>query len=361
MEPIDRQRAFSGTKPVAPALAFDTRALETWLVDHVPGFAGPLTLSQFKGGQSNPTYRLETPQRRYVLRRKPPGPLLASAHAVDREFRVMHALFAQGFPVPQPLAYGQNATLIGTEFYVMAHVEGRVFWNPAMPGATASERAAVYGAMIETLAQLHAFDPAAIGLADFGRAEGYVARQVRRWSEAYRASQTQPIPVMDRLMAWLPDHLPPSTRTAVVHGDYRLDNLMVAPDGPWVTAVLDWELATLGDPIADLVYHLMTWIMPPAPSGAGTGSLSGLDLAGLGLPTLEEHAQAYARRAGLSDIPHLDAYLAYNLFRLAAILQGIAGRVRDGTATSDNALAMGTQVKPLATLAWHYAQRAGAC
>jgi aminoglycoside phosphotransferase (APT) family kinase protein len=214
--------------------------------------------------------------------------------------------------------------------------------------------------MVETLARLHAFEPQVIGLADFGRPEGYVARQVRRWSEQYRASETQPIPEMDRLMAWLPDHVPASPRAAVVHGDYRLDNLIVAPGSPTVVAVLDWELATLGDPIADVVYHLMTWVMPRSETGAGTGTLLGHDLEALGIPAMEEHATAYARHAGIGEIPHLDAYLAYNLFRIAAILQGIAGRVRDGTATSDAAALMGTQVRPLAVTAWDYAQRAGA-
>jgi aminoglycoside phosphotransferase (APT) family kinase protein len=360
MQRIDRQQAFSGTKDVPQPLAIDMAALDGWLAAHVAGYGGPAALRQFKGGQSNPTYLVDTPRRRYVLRRKPPGRLLASAHAVDREFRVLTALAAQGFPVAAPLAFCADEAVIGTPFYVMAHVEGRVFWEPAMPGSDAAERRAVYASMIETLAALHAFEPAAIGLAGFGRAEGYVARQIRRWSEQYRASETDRIPEMDRLMAWLPDHVPPAPRAAVVHGDYRLDNLIIAPGAPRVAAVLDWELATLGDPLADVVYHLMTWVMPASETGAGTGTLLGLDLAGLGLPTLEEHAAAYARHAGLADIPHLDAYLAYNLFRIAAILQGIAGRVRDGTATSDAAALMGTQVRPLAATGWRYAMKAGA-
>lgn len=357
---IDRQLAFSGTKEVPQGLAVDTAALERWLADHVADFAGPATLRQFKGGQSNPTYLVETPARRYVLRRKPPGRLLASAHAVDREFRVLTALDAQGFPVAAPLAFCADEGVIGTPFYVMTHVAGRVFWEPAMPGSEPGERGAVYASMIETLAVLHAFDPAAIGLSDFGRADGYVARQIRRWSEQYRASETDRIAEMDRLMAWLPDNVPAAPRAAVVHGDFRLDNLIIASDAPVVAAVLDWELATLGDPLADLVYHLMTWVMPPSETGGGTGTLLGLDLAGLGLPSLEQHAAAYARRAGLTEIPHLDTYLAYNLFRIAAILQGIAGRVRDGTATNDAAALMGSQVRPLAATAWRYAVRAGA-
>ncbi|MDJ1157871.1 phosphotransferase family protein [Chelatococcus sp. SYSU_G07232] len=357
---IDRQAAFSGTREVAPALAVDVGRLQTYLAAHLPGFAGPVTLRQFKGGQSNPTYLVETPQRVYVLRRKPPGRLLASAHAVDREFRVMRALFAQGFPVAEPLVYCGDEAIIGTAFYVMAHVDGRVIWEPAVPGVSIAERGAVFDAMNATIARLHAFDPAVIGLADFGRAQGYVARQVRRWSEQYRASSDEAIAEMDRLMAWLPDHVPDSPRAAVVHGDFRLDNLILAKDRPQVLAVIDWELATLGDPIADFVYHLMTWVMPPAPTGAGVGSLVGVDLAALGIPTLEDYAATYARRAGLTEIPHLDTYLAYNFFRLAAICRGIAGRVRDGTATSDSAALMATQVRPLAATAWRYAQKAGA-
>ncbi|HEY8565533.1 MAG TPA: phosphotransferase family protein [Beijerinckiaceae bacterium] len=357
---VDRQAAYAGTREVPAALAFDAARLETWLIDQVEGFRGPLTISQFKGGQSNPTYLLETPGRAYVLRRKPPGKLLASAHAVDREYRVLTALAAQGFPIAAPLAYCADETVVGTPFYVMAHVAGRVFWDPAMPGAEPSERALVYDAMNATLARLHALDPAAIGLADFGRPEGYVARQVKRWSEQYRLSETETIPEMDRLMAWLPDAVPPTARPALVHGDYRLDNLILRADAPEVAAVLDWELATLGDPNADAVYHLMAWVMPRSDSGGGTGTLAGLDLAALGLPSLETYADLYARRMGLSEIPHLETLMAYNLFRFAAILQGIAGRVRDGTATNANAAVMASEVRPLAAEGWRWAVRAGA-
>jgi aminoglycoside phosphotransferase (APT) family kinase protein len=295
-----------------------------------------------------------------VLRRRPPGKLLASAHAVDREFRVMQALHAQGFPVPRPLAFCGDETVIGTAFYVMEHVEGRVFWDPSMPGSDPAERAAVYDAMNETVAQLHGFDPAAIGLADFGRPEGYVARQVRRWSEQYRASETESIAEMDRLMAWLPEHVPATARPALVHGDFRLDNLILHPSEPRVLAVLDWELATLGDPYADVVYHMMAWVMPRSASGGGTGTLLGENLSALGLPTLEAYAAAYARRAGIGAIPDLETLMAYNLFRFAAILQGIAGRVRDGTAANPNAATMASEVRPLAAAAWDWARRAGA-
>jgi aminoglycoside phosphotransferase (APT) family kinase protein len=357
---IDRQATFSGTREAEGRLAIDGERLAAWLAPRVPGFAGPLTARQFKGGQSNPTYLIGTPGASYVLRRKPPGPLLASAHAIDREYRVISALAGKGFPVPRPLAWCEDESVIGSAFYLMSHVAGRVFWEPAMPGSTATERAGVYDAMNATLARLHLFDPAELGLSDFGRPEGYVARQIARWSKQYRASETDVIPEMDRLIAWLPDHVPESGRVALVHGDYRLDNLIVAPDRPQVLAVLDWELATLGDPVADAVYHFMTWVMPPPRAGGGVGTLIGHDLAALGIPALEDYAAAYARRVGLSEIPHFDLYMAYNLFRLAAILQGIAGRVRDGTAASEKAAAMGEEVRPLAAAALAFASRAGA-
>lgn len=357
---VDRQVAYSGLRDVPPALAFDAARLAAWLESHVPSAEGSLDVRQFKGGQSNPTYLLTTPSRRFVLRRKPPGKLLASAHAVDREFRVLSALHREGFPVAEPLALCEDDSVIGTPFYVMAHVDGRVFWDPAMPDSTLPERAAVYDAMNATIARLHAFDPAAIGLHDFGRPDGYVARQVKRWSEQYRLSQTETIPEMDRLIGWLPDHVPPTSRPALVHGDYRLDNLMIDRERPEILAVLDWELATLGDPDADFVYHLMTWVMPRSERGGGTGTLIDLDLRDLGLPGLEPYAAAYARRRGLSEIPHFEIFMAYNLFRLAAILQGIAGRVRDGTATNENAATMATEVRPIAVTGWDWALKAGA-
>lgn len=360
MTGLDRQSAYSGTREVPRTLAFDAGRLAEWLRDRVPGLEGPLTVRQFKGGQSNPTYLVESPERRAVLRRKPPGRLLTSAHAVDREHRVLTALHARDFPVPQPLAYCADEGVVGTPFYVMDHVEGRVFWDPAMPGCAAEERAGVYDSMNETLARLHAFHPGELGLDGFGRPDGYVARQVRRWSEQYRASAADPVPEMERLAAWLPDRVPPTSRPALVHGDYRLDNLIVDPARPRVRAVLDWELATVGDPCADFVYHLMTWVMPRARDGGGTGSLVGLDLDGLGIPSMEAYAASYARRMGMERIPHLETLMAYNLFRLAAILQGIAGRIREGTATNENAAAMASQVRPLAAAAWDWAERAGA-
>jgi aminoglycoside phosphotransferase (APT) family kinase protein len=358
MTTIDRQSAFSGTREVAERLRFDPGRLETFLRAKVPGFSGPLLVTQFKGGQSNPTYLIETPLRRYVLRRKPPGKLLPSAHAVDREHRIISALAAQHFPVPEPVLYCADEAVVGTAFFLMAYVEGRVFWEPQMPGSHPAERAAVYDAMNEALARLHAFDPAAIGLADYGRGENYVARQVERWSKQYRASQTETIDDMEHLIGWLPEHLPPAAPVRVVHGDYRLDNIILEPDAPAIAAVLDWELSTLGDPLADFSYHLMGWHMPP--SDAGTGSLVGHDLAALGIPSLDAYVDAYAARTGLDPRPHLPVYFAYNFFRLAAILQGIVGRVRDGTATSAYAAAKAEMVRPLAAKAWEFALEAGA-
>ena len=355
---IDRQQAFSGTKEVAEPLRIDATRLAEHLASAVKGFAGPLTVKQFKGGQSNPTYLLETPARRYVLRRKPPGKLLPSAHAVDREFRVIKALHAQGFPVAEPLLYCADESIAGTAFYVMAFVEGRVFWEPQMPGSNPAERAAVYDAMNAAIARLHTFEPQAIGLGDFGKGENYVARQVERWSKQYRASETEKIDEMERLIEWLPRHIPPAAGARLVHGDYRLDNLIVGSDAPKILAVLDWELSTLGDPLADFTYHLMTWHMPHSDSAAGTATLAGHDLAALGIPRMEDYIADYVARTGLDPRPHLPAYLAYNFFRIAAILQGIIGRVRDGTATSEHAPAKAEMIRPLAQKAWEFARQA---
>lgn len=360
MTSIDRQQAFSGTKDVADALRLDEARLESYLAQNVRAFAGPLTVKQFKGGQSNPTYLLETPARRYVLRRKPPGKLLPSAHAVDREFRVIGALHAQGFPVAEPLCFCADEGVAGTPFYVMSFADGRVFWEPQMPDSHPAERTAVYDAMNDTIARLHSFDPAKIGLSDFGRGENYVARQVERWSKQYRASQTEAIDAMERLIEWLPSHIPPAGSPRLVHGDYRLDNLILAKYEPRVLAVLDWELSTLGDPLADFTYHLMAWHMPHSESAAGTASLVGHDLERLGIPSMAAYVDAYVERTGLDPRPALPVYLAYNFFRIAAILQGIIGRVRDGTATSDFAPAKAEMIRPLADKAWEFARIAGA-
>jgi aminoglycoside phosphotransferase (APT) family kinase protein len=361
MPELDRQAVFSGTRDVPRALAFNTERLRAYLAGRLPGFAGPLRVRQFKGGQSNPTYLIETPTQRYVLRRRPPGRLLESAHAIDREFRVTGVLHAQGFPVPRPLLYCGLGSIIGTPFYVMAYVEGRVFWEPHMPELTAPERKGIYDAMNATLARLHRFDPEVIGLRDYGRAENYVARQVERWSKQYRESQTETIDAMEQLIAWLPQHVPPQQPTRLVHGDFRLDNVIVSPSEPAIVAVLDWELSTLGDPLADFTYHLMAWDMPPSPGGAaGFGTLAGRDLAALGIPSRAEYVAAYVTRTRLDPRPHLPVYLAYNFFRLAAICQGIAGRQREGTAVSEHAAGLAVMVRPLAAKAWEFAQEAGA-
>jgi aminoglycoside phosphotransferase (APT) family kinase protein len=301
---------------------------------------------------------LETPARKYVLRRKPPGKLLPSAHAVDREFRVISALHAQGFPVAEPVIYCADESIAGTAFYVMGYVEGRVIWVPDMPDSNPAERAAVFDAMNATLARLHSYDPAAIGLSDYGRGENYVARQVDRWSKQYRASETEKIDEMERIMEWLPAHLPPAGPVRLVHGDYRLDNMILHQSEPRVLAVLDWELSTLGDPLADFSYHLMTWHMPYSESAAGTATLAGHDLKSLGIPTMNDYVDAYVARTGLDPRPHLPVYLAYNFFRIAAILQGIIGRVRDGTATSEFAPGKAEMIRPLAEKAWNFALQA---
>jgi aminoglycoside phosphotransferase (APT) family kinase protein len=358
MRRVDKQRDFTGTKDVAEALRFDVVRLENYLAANIAGFSGPLSVHQFKGGQSNPTYLLDTPRRRYVLRRKPPGKLLPSAHAIDREFRVISALHAQGFPVAEPFVLCMDESIAGTPFYVMAHVDGRVVWEPEMPDANPAERAAVYDAMNATLARLHSFSPTAIGLGDFGRGENYVARQVERWSKQYRASETEKIEEMEQLIAWLPRHLPPQGPVRLVHGDFRLDNAIIDANIPRVLAVLDWELSTLGDPLADFSYHLMQWHMPRSDVGADTGSLLGCDLKALGIPSLESYVESYVARTGLDPRPHLTFYMAYNFFRLAAIVQGIVGRVRDGTATSEHAAVRVHMVRPLAEKAWEFAREA---
>jgi len=360
MDKIDRQEAFTGTKDVADALKFDRDGLIAWLRDHVEGFCEPVDITQFKGGQSNPTYLIDTPGAAYVLRRKPPGKLLPSAHAIDREYRVMKALGEAGFPVPKVFGLCEDDAVIGTAFFVMAKVDGRILWEPDLPQSAPGERAAIYDTMNATLAQLHGFDPEAIGLGDYGKPANYVARQIARWSKQYQASATDQVEEMDRLIEWLPERVPEAGPARVVHGDYRLDNLILAPDRAEVSAVLDWELSTLGDPVADFTYHCMQWHMPRSETGAGVGSLAGLDLEALGIPSLDTYIASYERRTGFAVSHHADFYFAYNFFRLAAILQGIVGRVRDGTATNENAAAMASQVRPLAQTAWRFAEMAGA-
>jgi len=352
----DPQATFSGTRAVDPRYALDEAALDAWLAAHVEGYAGPLTVRQFNGGQSNPTYELSTPGRTYVLRRKPPGTLLPSAHAVDREFTVISALHAQGYPVARPYALCTDDAVIGSMFYVMDKVEGRVLWDLKLPGLEPAERRAIYDAQVDALADLHRFDPAAIGLGDYGKPGNYFERQVGRWTKQYRASEIDPIPAMDRLIEFLPATLPPEGPARIVHGDFRLDNLILAPNAAQVRAVLDWELSTLGDPMADFSYLLIAWAIP----ATVRNGLAGADLEALGIPSVDEVVERYVARTGGERPQNLDWLFAYNLFRLAAICQGIAGRVRDGTAASPQAKSMAAQVPFLAEAAWSYAKKAGA-
>jgi aminoglycoside phosphotransferase (APT) family kinase protein len=315
---------------------------------NVADYAGPLGIEQFSGGQSNPTYRLRTPGRDYVLRRKPPGLLLKGAHAVDREYRVIAALHAADFPVPRPYALCTDETVIGTMFYVMEAVVGRNFWDTAFPEVPRDERALYFDAMNATIARLHSLSPDAIGLGDYGRPGNYFERQIGRWSQQYIGDvEAGRIAAMDALVEWLPAHLPPGDEASVVHGDFRCDNLLFHPSEPRVIAVLDWELSTVGHPLADFAYHLMVYRMPP---GFPTG-LAGLDLPALGIPGEDEYVAAYCRRARRDAIEHLDFYVAFSLFRLAAIIHGIKGRLMRGTASSPQAAAAVEQLDRIAGLA----------
>jgi len=351
------QELNSGTKPVDPRHAIDEAALAAWLEQNVEGYAGPLEVRQFKGGQSNPTYQLVTPAKRYVLRRKPPGKLLPSAHAVDREFKVISGLHQARFPVARPYALCMDEGVIGTIFYVMDNVEGRILWDGTLPDYAPAERRAIYEAQIDTLAALHTVDYAAVGLADYGKPGNYFTRQIDRWTKQYRASETTKIDEMDRLIDWLPASAPADDQTSIVHGDYRLDNMILHPAEPRVIAVLDWELSTLGNPLADFTYFLMNWVMPSDQRG-GLAEIT--DLTAYGIPTIEEAVARYCAATGRQGLPQLDWYFSYNLFRLAGICQGIVGRVRDGTAASAHAQLMEARVPVLAKGAWAFAQKAGA-
>jgi aminoglycoside phosphotransferase (APT) family kinase protein len=356
----DAAELFSGTKEVAEAHRFDEAALAGWMRTHVAGFAGPLEVRQFKGGQSNPTYQLITPGHRYVLRRKPPGRLLPSAHAVDREFRVLSALHPLGFPVAKPYGLCEDESVIGTMFYVMDMVEGRILWDITLPGYERAERAAIFEAKISTLAALHNVDWKAAGLEGYGKEGDYIARQIHRWTKQYQMSETAHIPEMNRLIEWLPKNIPPGERTSIVHGDYRIDNMILHPTLPKVIAVLDWELSTLGDPLADFTYHLMSWVMPSSdPSRPSLEGMSDAVKSELGIPTLEQYVERYCALTGRDGMPELDYYFAYNGFRLAGIIQGIVGRVRDGTASNAAAAQNEGRVAPLARFAYACAQRAG--
>ncbi|WP_092946907.1 phosphotransferase [Roseateles sp. YR242] len=343
----------------------DTASLADWLSQHVPGFAGPLTVEQFKGGQSNPTYKLVTPTAQYVMRSKPApvAKLLPSAHAIEREFTVMRALQSTDVPVPRMLALCEDESVMGRAFYVMAFIQGRVLWDQSLPGASNAERGAIYEEMNRVIAALHKVDVNAVGLSQYGKPGNYFERQISRWSKQYQASVTGPNEAMDRLIEWLPHHIPASARdereVAIVHGDYRLDNLVFHPTEPRVLAVLDWELSTLGHPLADFSYHCMSWHIRQ--SGAARG-LGGVDLAGLGIPDELSYVRRYCERTGRGDaalvMKDWNFYLAYNLFRIAAILQGIAKRVEDGTASSARAREAAAGALPLAELGWKFAQQA---
>ena len=354
---------FTGTRAASGDINLE--ALAAWMSAHVERYAGPLTIEQFKGGQSNPTYKLITPQAQYVMRCKP-GPvakLLPSAHAIEREFTVMRALAGSEVPVPRMLGLCEDEAVIGRAFYVMEFVQGRVLWDQTLPGMSPAERDAVYREMSRVIAALHRVDVGAAGLNSYGKPGNYFERQIGRWSKQYQASITQPIQAMERLIEWLPAHMPASaldpSEVSIVHGDYRLDNLVFHPTEPRVIAVLDWELSTLGHPLADFSYHCMSWHIRQ--SGAARG-LGGADLTALGIPSEAQHLRRYCELTGRSNVEAITAdwnfYLAYNLFRIAAILQGIAKRVEDGTASSERARETAAGAPPMAELGWAFAQRA---
>ncbi len=353
---LDAQTAFSGTVAPEGADKIDEAKLAEWMSANVAGFEGPVEVLKFAGGQSNPTYRINAKNQSYVLRRKPFGPLLPSAHAVDREYKVIAGLHPTGFPVAKPYGLCTDVSVIGSWFYIMAMVEGRTIWDGSMPGSNPTERRATYEAMIDTLAALHAIDVEAAGLSDYGKPGNYFGRQVDRWTKQYRASQTETMSEMERLIDWLPKTLPNQTRTSIVHGDYRIDNMIFAASEPKVIAVLDWELGTLGDPLADFTYVAMAWVT----ENGGRSGVMDLDRAALGIPELDEMVTRYCAATGRAGIPDINWYFAYNFFRLAGIIQGIKKRVIDGTATSPHARDMSERVRPLAEAAWGFALKAGA-
>ena len=349
---------FVGTREVNGPHAFDIPALSAYLQQHLPGFDGPLTVEMFKGGQSNPTYKLITPGRAYVMRAKP-GPvarLLPSAHAVEREFKVMQGLAGTDVPVAKMHCLCEDESVIGRAFFVMEFVSGRVMFEQSLPGLTPSERGAIYAEMGRVIAALHSLDWAALGLADYGRPGNYFARQIDRWSKQYRATEDDSIAAMNALIDWLPSRIPANDEASIVHGDFRLDNLIFDAIEPRVKAVIDWELSTLGHPLADLSYHCLTWrLSPDLFRGA-----AGLDLAALGIPSESDYVRRYCERTGRSFervMADWDFYMAYNLFRLAAILQGVAVRARQGMSASAGSLEEARRVRPLAELAWSIASQ----
>jgi aminoglycoside phosphotransferase (APT) family kinase protein len=347
---------FIGTKPVSERQKFDIGILQEYMQQHIEGFSGELSIEQFKGGQSNPTFKLTADGKSYVLRTKP-GPaakLLASAHAIDREFRVMDALNKAGFPAARQYALCTDESVIGRAFYIMEFVNGRVLWDQSLPGMSNNERGQYYDEMNRVIAQLHTIDYAAIGLADYGKPGNYFARQIDRWTKQYKAAETEKIEAMDRLIEWLPQNIPAGDEISIVHGDYRLDNIIFHPTEPRILAVLDWELSTLGHPLADFSYHCMSWHIAP---GQFRG-IGGLDLKALGIPSEEEYIAKYCERTGKTiNKEDFTFYLAYNMFRMAGILQGIMKRYVDGTAASEQALKAGKSARPMAEMGWDYANR----
>jgi aminoglycoside phosphotransferase (APT) family kinase protein len=340
------------TIPVRAQHQFQEIALDRWMQRHVEGYEGPLTVEQFSGGQSNPTYRLSTPRRHYVLRRKPPGELVRGAHAVDREARVLRALATQGFPVPRVYGLCQDDAVIGTWFYVMEMVRGRIFWDATFPEVSQAERPRYFDAMNSTLARLHAIDPEVVGLGDFGRRGQYFERQIARWGAQYLADvDAGRDPNLDRMLEWLPSHIPEGEESSIVHGDFRCDNVIFHPERPEITAVLDWELSTLGHPLADFAYHLMMYHLPPL----GIAGLRGTDLHQLNIPSEREYVEIYCRRTGRSSLENLRFYLAFNVFRFSAIVHGIKGRVLRGTAASPNAQTLVRALPQFTAIGWSLA------
>ena len=346
-------RGTASGRLTAPLHPFDTGALARYLHTAGAADAGPLAVMQFQGGQSNPTYRITCGTRSMVLRRKPPGALLPSAHAVDREFRVMKALAATGVPVPKMIALCEDPAVIGTPFYLMEHIEGRVLWDPALPGMSPAERGAHYDELNRVIAALHVVDYAAVGLGDFGRVGGFVERQIARWSKQYASGGAARIRSMDRVIEWLPRHVPADEETAIVHGDFRIDNVIFHPTQPRILAVLDWELSTLGHPLSDFAYHVMAWRLR---AGEFRG-LADCDFTALGIPDEARYVAAYCHRTGRSQIADWDFYLIFNMFRITAILHGVMSRALQGNAASSNALETGARAARIADVAWEMAQR----
>ena len=348
-------RSFEGTIPVREAHRFDTERLAEYMRRHVDDFAGPIDVEQFKGGQSNPTYLVHAGGKSYVMRRKPPNKLLPSAHAVDREYRVITALAATDVPVAKTYALCTDEAVIGTAFYIMDYVEGRILWDPALPGMTPAERSAVFDEMNRVIAALHRVDYGAVGLGNYGKPGSYFARQIDRWSKQYRASETETIEAMEHLIDWLPQHIPADDQTRIVHGDFRIDNVIFHPGEPRALAVLDWELSTLGHPMSDFAYHCLMWRM----SAGEFRGLADMDVKALGIPSEPEYVAAYCRRVGREPVPEheWEYYMAFNLFRLAAIVQGVLARALQGNASNQNALETGRRARALGEAGWRQVER----